>query len=404
MKTAQKLAEAVAANSVNANSRRVAVEDLLLYTPMRYEDRSKLARIRDLKDGGYATAEVEVRVAGSYAVKGGKLRIFEFSAADATGQIRAFWWNQPYLQKTFTRNQRVLLYGEWKRGRRGIFEIENPDYELVAEGDDGTDPIHTGRRVPIYRKLGDIRTKQLRAIVYRVLQKLDPSAIPETIPPDVASRHQLITRDAALRQVHFPGDDSTLEHYNSFQSRAHRRLIFEEFFLLSFAMGLRRQGREQSPKGTIIEVNERVRSAVRRILPFKLTGAQKRVVREIVTDMTSDQPMNRLLQGDVGSGKTIVAVQAAVVAIENGYQAALMVPTEILADQHGRNIKQVLSGSPYRVEVLTGSLPLARKRELNAGIGDGNIDLVVGTHALIQEGVKFQKLGLVIIDEQHRFG
>ena len=404
MKTAQKLAEAVAGDSVAGNSRRVTVEDLLLYTPMRYEDRSNLARIRELKDGAYATVDVEVRVAGSYAVKGGKLRIFEFSAVDATGQIRAYWWNQPYLQKTFTRGQRVLLYGQWKRGRRGLFEVENPDYELIGDNDDGNDSIHTGRRVPVYRKLGDIRTKQLRSIVYRVLQRLDVSAIPETLPADIASRHHLLTRADALRQVHFPGEDASLEHYNAFQSRAHQRLIFEEFFLLSFAMGLRRQGRQQSPKGTIIEVNERVRAAVRRILPFKLTAAQKRVVREVVDDMTSDKPMNRLLQGDVGSGKTIVAVQAAVVAIENGYQSALMVPTEILADQHARNIKRVLAQSPYRVEVLMGSLPAARKRELNEAIADGNVDLVVGTHALIQEGVKFQKLGLVIIDEQHRFG
>jgi ATP-dependent DNA helicase RecG len=404
MKTAQKLAEALAGNLNAADYRSVTVDDLLTYTPMRYEDRSNLARVRDLKDGAYSTAEVEVRVAGSYAVKGGKLRIFEFSAVDATGQIRAFWWNQPYLQKTFTRGQRVLLYGQWKRGRRGVFEVENPDYELIGEGDDGIDPIHTGRRVPVYRKLGDIRTKQLRSIMFRVLQKLDVTSVHETLPPAVASRHQLISHADALRQIHFPAEDASLDHYNAFQSGAHKRLIFEEFFLLSFAMGLRRQGRQQSPKGTIVEVNERVRSAVRRILPFKLTDAQKRVVREIVADMTSDKPMNRLLQGDVGSGKTIVALQAAVVAIENGYQAALMVPTEILADQHGRNIKALLAQSPYRVEVLMGSLALARKREVNEAIGDGSIDLVVGTHALIQEGVEFQRLGLVIIDEQHRFG
>jgi ATP-dependent DNA helicase RecG len=169
-------------------------------------------------------------------------------------------------------------------------------------------------------------------------------------------------------------------------------------------MGLRRQGREQSPKGTIIEINDRVREAVRRALPFRPTGAQKRVLREIVQDMASSRPMNRLLQGDVGSGKTIVAVQAAIVAIENGYQAAIMVPTEILAEQHARNIKRTLAATPYRVELLMGSLATARKRELHEAIASGEVDLVVGTHALIQESVAFHKLGFVVIDEQHRFG
>jgi ATP-dependent DNA helicase RecG len=404
LRTAQKLAEAVAGGTEAGDVRGVTIEDLLLYTPMRYEDRSNLARVRDLRDGIHATTEVEVRVAGSYAVKGGKLRIFEFSAVDETGQIRAFWWNQSYLQKTLTRGQRVLLYGQWKRGRHGVFEVENPDYELVSDAEDGPDPIHTGRRVPVYRKLGDIRTKQLRSIIHRILERLDDSEVPEVVPSDVAGRNRLIKRSDALRQVHFPADDAPLEEYNLSRSAAHRRLIFEELFLLSFAMCLRRLSRQQSPKGTLIEVSDRVRESVRRILPFKLTDAQRRVIREIVTDMASDKPMNRLLQGDVGSGKTIVALQAAVVAIENGYQAALMVPTEILAEQHGRNIKRLTEKSPYRAEVLIGSVPPAAKRELHSGIADGSIDLIIGTHAMIQESVVFQKLGLVIIDEQHRFG
>jgi ATP-dependent DNA helicase RecG len=224
------------------------------------------------------------------------------------------------------------------------------------------------------------------------------------LPEEVLARNDLISRADAFRQTHFPADDAPLADYNRFASPAHRRLIFEEFFWLALAMGLRRQGREQSPKGTIIEINDRVREAVRRALPFKPTGAQKRVLREIVQDMASSRPMNRLLQGDVGSGKTIVAVQSAIVAIENGYQAAIMVPTEILAEQHARNIKRTLAESPYRVELLMGSLATARKRELHEAIASGEVDLVVGTHALIQESVAFHKLGFVVIDEQHRFG
>lgn len=403
MKTALKLAEGVAASMSVANAQRVTIDDLIHYLPMRYEDRSNLARIRELQNGMWATIEVEVRIAGTYPVKGGKLRIFEISGTDGTGQVRAFWWNQAYLQNSFKQGRRVLLYGQWKRSRRGFFEVENPDYEFAADDDDA-DPIHTGRRVPIYRKLGDVRTKQLRSIMHHVVARLNFSEIEEVLPAEVLTRGKLISRAAAFHNIHFPADDAPLDLYNRFGSPAHQRLIFEEFFWLSLAMGLRRQGREQSPKGTVIEVNDRVRNAVRAVLPFKPTGAQKRVLAEIVKDMTSSKPMNRLLQGDVGSGKTIVAVQAAIVAIESGYQAAIMVPTEILAEQHATNVKRMLAKTPYRVELLTGSLTAARKREIHGGIESGEIDLVIGTHALIQEAVKFQKLGFVVVDEQHRFG
>jgi ATP-dependent DNA helicase RecG len=403
MKTALKLAEGVASSMGVADAKRVTIDDLIHNLPMRYEDRSNLARIRELQHGMWATIEIEVRIAGTYAVKGGKLRIFEISGIDGTGQVRAFWWNQAYLQNSFKQGRRVLLYGQWKRSKRGFFEVENPDYEFVADDDDA-DPIHTGRRVPIYRKLGEIRTKQLRSIMHHVLERLNFSEIEEVLPAEVLTRERLIGLAAALRNVHFPTDDAPVELYNRFASPAHQRLIFDEFFWLSLAMGLRRQGREQSPKGTIIEVNDRVRAAVRAVLPFKPTGAQKRVLAEIVKDMTGSTPMNRLLQGDVGSGKTIVAVQAAIVSIENGYQAAIMVPTEILAEQHSTNVKRLLAKTPYRVELLTGSLTAARKREIHGGIESGEIDLAIGTHALIQEAVKFQKLGFVVIDEQHRFG
>jgi ATP-dependent DNA helicase RecG len=404
MKTTQKLAAGVAASVGVANALLVTIEDLIHYLPMRYEDRSNLASIRDLEHNVFATIEVEVRVAGTYPVKGGKLRIFEFSGTDETGQIRAYWWNQAYLQNSFPKGKRVLLYGQWKRGRRGFFEVENPDYEFVSDDDDSADAIHTGRRVPVYRKLGEVRAKQLRSIMHHVIEKLDFSEIEEVLPEEIITGNKLISRSDALRQIHFPAEDAPLALYNEFKSPAHQRLIFEEFFWLGLAMGLRRQGREQSPKGTIIEINDRVRDAVRAVLPFKPTNAQKRVLAEIVRDMTGASPMNRLLQGDVGSGKTIVAVQAAIVAVENGYQAAIMVPTEILAEQHARNVKRMLAAAPYRVELLTGSVSAARKRELHAAIEAGEVDLVIGTHALIQEGVNFSKLGFVVIDEQHRFG
>src|SRR5260370_2115846 len=230
------------------------------------------------------------------------------------------------------------------------------------------------------------------------------SGMKEVFPADLIARNKLISRQDGFRQLHFRSEDDSLELYNAFRSAAHRRLIFEEFFWLSLAMAIRRQGREQSPKGTVIELNDRVREAVRQILPFKPTGAQKRALREIVTDMSSPRPMNRLLQGDVGSGKTIVAVQAAVVAIENGYQAAIMVPTEILAEQHAWGIGNMLQATRYKLELLQASGTRARKKDAIASIASGEVDLVVGTHALIQDAVEFHKLGFVVIDEQHRFG
>ncbi|HEY6328629.1 MAG TPA: ATP-dependent DNA helicase RecG [Blastocatellia bacterium] len=404
LKTARKIAAGVASAISTADPLEVTVEDLLYCLPLRYEDRSNLTTVNGLANGMYATVEVEVRVAGTYPVKGGKLRIFEFSAVDKTGQIRAFWWNQAYLVNAFPKGRRVLLYGQWKRGRRGVFEVENPEYEFVSDEDDSPEPIHTGRRVPVYRKLGEIRSKQLRTIIYRLLERIDPSNVDDNLPEDLRARCDLIPKYEALSQVHFPGDDAPLDSYNGRTSVAHRRLIFEEFFWVVLAMAIRRQGRQEAAKGTLIELNDRVRDAVRRILPFKPTAAQKRALGEIVNDMRSGQPMNRLLQGDVGSGKTIVALQAAIVAIENGYQCALMAPTEILADQHARNISKILEQCGYKVELLTGSVNSARKRESVESIATGAADLVIGTHALIQEGVRFNKLGLVVIDEQHRFG
>jgi ATP-dependent DNA helicase RecG len=404
--TAHKLAAEIAAITAKPDAREATVEDLLHYLPMRYEDRSNLALTSQLQDGQYASVEVIVRVGGIIPLKGGRLKMYEFIASDGMGQVRAFWWNQIYLTKVFHRGARVILYGQWKKNNfKGYFEVENPEYEILTDDDDDAEAaaIHTARRVPIYRKLGDLRTRQLRSIFHHLLQSLK-GEIEETLPAEIIARNALIPRGEALGKAHFPADDSPIEAYNEARSPAHRRLIFEEFFWLSIALGVRRGERISEPKGAIIEITDRGREAVRSILPFSPTQAQKRALKEIVEDMTSDKPMNRLLQGDVGSGKTIVAVQAMVVAIENGYQAAMMVPTEILADQHARNIKRILAKTPYRVEMLTGSLRAKEKRELHAGIAAGEVDLVIGTHALIQEGVEFKRLGLAVIDEQHRFG
>jgi ATP-dependent DNA helicase RecG len=405
-KTAHGLAVEVATIAAKPDPREATLEDLLHYLPMRYEDRSNLARIPQLQDGQTASVEVMVRVGGIIPLKGGRLKMYEFIATDGEKQVRAFWWNQIYLTKVFSRGTRVILYGQWKWNRyKAYFEVENPEYEILIDDDDDREiaAIHTARRVPIYRKLGDFRTRQLRTIFHHVINHLEKE-IAESLPQEVIERCSLIPRGEALRKAHFPAGDSPIDDYNLARSPAHRRLIFEEFFWLAIALGVRRGERLSEPKGEVIEITDRVREAVRSILPFAPTNAQKRALKEIVDDMTGDQPMNRLLQGDVGSGKTIVAVQAMVIAIENAYQTALMAPTEILAEQHARNIKRWMAKTPYRVELLTGSLKPKEKREVQEAIASGDVDLVVGTHALIQEAVQFKKLGLVVIDEQHRFG
>src|SRR5262245_45659203 len=376
------------------------------YLPMRYEDRSNLARISQLQDGQTASVEVMVRVGGIIPLRGGRLKMYEFIATDGENQARAYWWNQIYLNRVFQRGARVILYGQWKLNKyKGYFEVENPEYEILTDDDDDpeTSAIHTARRVPVYRKLGDFRTRQLRSIFHHLLNNLDKNSA-ESLPNEIIARRQLIPRGEALRNVHFPADDSPIDDYILARSPAHRRLIFEEFFWLSIALGLRKGERISEPKGEIIEITDRVREAVRSILPFHPTDAQKRALKEVVEDMTSDKPMNRLLQGDVGSGKTIVAVQAMVIAIENGYQAALMAPTEILAEQHARNIRRWLANTTYRAELLTGSMKAKEKRGIQEAIASGDVDLIIGTHALIQDAVQFRKLGFAVVDEQHRFG
>ncbi|HYJ46506.1 MAG TPA: ATP-dependent DNA helicase RecG, partial [Pyrinomonadaceae bacterium] len=301
--------------------------------------------------------------------------------------------------------------GEAETRERGDESDEVDDAladELALDEESNADPamaaIHVGRRVPVYRKLGEFRAKRLRELVHEVLGRIDDEAITETLPADLRSRQHLIPRADALRRIHFPAEDVPLADYERARSPAHLRLIFEEFFWVALALAIQKGERTKEAKGAVIEITDRVRDRLNSILPFTLTSAQERVVKRIFDDMQSDAPMNRLLQGDVGSGKTIVALQAMLAAMENNYQAALMVPTEILAEQHARNIKRLLAPTPYRVELLIGSLRAAEKRRLHKDLAAGDIHACIGTHALIQEAVAFNKLGLIVIDEQHRFG
>lgn len=460
----RKLAMATATFSYKNELSEATVEDLLNYFPMRYEDRSNLVAIDQISQDSEASVDLFVRVAGGFQVgknrgpKAPPLFIFEVTAGDAERTMKpvVVWWFISgkgaynivnYWTRKFERGTRFVAYGKWEwDSRKNTFalRINKPDeLEILPsesdynefgllknlddkdetkdkgqrikdenEDDDFTDddenlefaPIHVGRRVPVYRKLGPFQTKRLREIVFSVLGKLDKSSIKDVLPEDLRQRQNLISRAEAVEQIHFPPEDSSIADYEMARSKAHLRLIFEEFFWVSFALQLKRGERTKEPKGTVIEISDKIHERLEALLPFNLTGAQDRVVKRIFDDMQSDAPMNRLIQGDVGSGKTIVAFLAMFAAMENGYQTALMAPTEILAEQHSRNAKRIFGNSPYRVELLTGSLKAAEKRKVQKDIASGEIQAVIGTHAVIQEAVEFERLGLAVVDEQHRFG
>jgi len=439
--TARKLAAGIAEISTGKTVNSATVEDLLLYLPMRYEDRSNLARIADLQDGMEASLELFVKLCqgrpvGRWRSFRQRLFILEISATDRerTGKDVVVWTYLSGLnaqriienyEKKFSRGVRFIAFGKWETDApRGTFSLRlnKPDEievlpplneplpiasgEEVNESDDevALSAIHVGRCVPVYRKINDVRPKQLREIIHRVFASLSDSAFAETLPGDLRQRQHLVPRATALRQIHFPAEEISLADYEAARSPAHRRLIFEELFWLALGLTAKRGTRIKESKGAAIKIDDAIKKRIASVLPFKLTDAQRRVVKEIFRDMKTDAPMNRLLQGDVGSGKTIVALVAMLTAMENDYQTALMVPTEILAEQHARNIKRILARSPYRIESLSGSMKSADKKRLHQAIAAGEVHAVVGTHALIQEAVKFKKLGLVVIDEQHRFG
>jgi ATP-dependent DNA helicase RecG len=387
------------------------VEDLLYYLPFRYEDRLNPRGIGELRPGEMATVIAEVRNTGLFRTK--RMPIFEMVAAQGRSSLKCLWFNGAYLRDRFKPGQLVALYGKVEEGWKGRgLQIMQPQFEILdsAQGDlEGEDPkefesVEVGRIVPIYESAanGKLTSRWFRRIIYGALQNLT-SDIPDGIPEFLCRRLNLMDRRRAFQDVHFPQAGEVFADLADRKTPAHRRLIFEELFFLEIGLELKRH-RMRQRVGIVFELNDKVRAAIKKILPFHPTAAQKRVLREIAEDMQQPSPMRRLLQGDVGSGKTIVALQAAVIAIENGYQVALMAPTEILATQHYLSARRILEDAGYRVVLLTGSQEEDRKRSARRHIAQGNAHLVIGTHALIQEKVEFHQLGLVIVDEQHRFG
>jgi ATP-dependent DNA helicase RecG len=400
-----RLAEVLAVKDIRT------VDDLLHYLPFRYEDRVNPRVISELRAGEMATVIAEVRNSGLFRTR--RMPIFQMTAGQGRNRLKCIWFNATYLRDRFKPGQLVALYGKVEQERSGgELQLVQPQFEILGEASDEADggeqkaaaSLEVGRIVPIYESAGQGRltSRWFRRIIHTALENLPPQ-LPDAIPAAVRQHLSLISPREAVDRVHWPDPGESLQDLQGSRTPAHVRLIFEELFFIELGLELKRR-EQKAQTGIAFRLDSRVREAIKKILPFHPTAAQKRVLKEIASDMEKPFPMRRLLQGDVGSGKTIVAFEAAIIAIENGYQVALMAPTEILAQQHYFSARRVLENAGYRVVLLTGSLEDDRKREIRRHIAQSNAQLVIGTHALIEQTVEFAKLGLAIVDEQHRFG
>ena len=401
-----RLAEVLAAKDI------ATVDELLHYLPFRYEDRLNPRSVAELRGGEMATVIAEVRNSGLFRTR--RMPIFQLTVGQGRTRLKCIWFNAAYLQDRFQAGQMVALYGKVEEDRDGQLQIMQPQFEILGDINEegGADEaekkaaasLEIGRIVPIYESTGQgkLTPRWFRRIIRWALDNLNPN-LPDPIPAAVRAHLSLASPREALWKVHWPDAGESFSDLQSSRTAAHIRLIFDELFFIELGLELKRR-EQKAQTGIAFQLDGGVREAIKKILPFHPTAAQKRVLKEIATDMQTPCPMRRLLQGDVGSGKTIVAFQAAIIAIENGYQVALMAPTEILAQQHYFSARQILERAGYRIVLLTGSLEQDRKRDVRRHIAQGNAQLVIGTHALIQDRVEFEKLGLVVVDEQHRFG
>ncbi len=379
-------------------------EDLLSYLPFRYEDRIQFSNIKDIQPNGTYTIRARVMSGQAIPNKFAYNAIYHLLVQDATGGLLPCkFFHGGYLEGRLKPGQQLILHGkvEIDKMRPARLEMINPQLEMLGDGE--PDSTEVGRIVPIYEAIGTFGSRAIRRAMYAAVQLIDAS-MPDVLPETLRARLAYPSRREALIHVHFPEPEESLEELNTFRTPSQQRLIFEEFFLYQLSLALDRKTTRKENAIAFRIREEKVREALKRILPFKPTAAQKRVLAEIAADLEKPAPMNRLLQGDVGSGKTIVALQAAVIAIENATQAALMAPTEILAVQHYLSARRILAPGGYKVELLISGLKHAEKQATLERIRSGEAQLVVGTHALIEDQVQFARLGFVAIDEQHRFG
>jgi ATP-dependent DNA helicase RecG len=379
------------------------VEDLLAYAPFRYEDRSNVKPVSRLAPGEMATVIAEVRTARTAGFRRRDLGLFEARFSDSSGAVvLGKWFHAGYLANVIAPGQRIALYGKVEFDTYSAeLAMLHPEFEILSEEEEGEAGLHVGRIVPIYEAAGKITARVFRRLVARVLESLAPVSDP--MPAYIREPLALPDRWTSIRNLHFPSEEQDVRLLNAFRSPAQLRLIFEEFFWLECGLALKHSQARLEP-GIRFELNDGVRQRIKQMLPFKPTAAQKRVLAEIARDMGSPAPMHRLLQGDVGSGKTLVAAEAAVIAIENGYQVAVLAPTEILAAQHYFSLRDLFSRLGYLVVLLTGSAAKREREQIRRALEQGMAKVAVGTHALIEEDVRFHKLGLAIVDEQHRFG
>jgi ATP-dependent DNA helicase RecG len=398
-----RIAEVLAAKGIHT------VGDLLHYLPFRYEDRLNPRGISELRPGEMATVVGEVRNSGLFRTR--SMPIFQLTVGQGRSRLRCLWFNATYLKDKFTPGQMIALYGKVEEDARSReLQIMQPQFEILGDSSDGesggekkaAESLEIGRIVPIYEAIGRLTPRWFRRAIHTALDNLTPD-LAEPIPAAVRAHLGLISPRAALWNVHWPEPGESFDNLHSSRTPAHIRMIFDELFFVELGLELKRR-QQKAQTGIAFRLDDGVRAAIKKILPFHPTPAQKRVLKEIAADMEKPYPMRRLLQGDVGSGKTIVGFEAAIIAIENGCQVALMAPTEILAQQHYFSARRILENAGYRIVLLTGSLEADRKREVRRHISQGNAQLVIGTHALLEEKVEFAKLGLVIVDEQHRFG
>ncbi len=374
------------------------VNDALYYLPYRYENRSSIKKISDLVCGRVETASGKIVASEVIRLPKRNLKIFELTINDGSAVLKGKWFNQPFMKKNFRTGIEVLLCGTVKRNlyKGAGFEMDNPEYEIASDTDNPA--VHMNRIVPVYRVTDGFSVRQMRSIMFKIINAAAED-LADTIPVEILAKNSLPGLSESLLQVHFPDAGADVEFLNKGKSNFHRRLAFDELFLLELGLSVMKKN-SILEKGIAFNPEGRLLQRLLDALPFKLTQAQGRVFNDILGDMKRPCPMNRLIQGDVGCGKTVVALMAMVVAAECGYQSALMAPTEILAEQHFINIHRLVEDLGLKICLLTGSIKDKPLEE----IASGKSDIVVGTHAIIQEGVVFKNLGLAVIDEQHRFG
>ena len=379
------------------------VEDALWTLPWRYEDRSVMTPLGELVPGMTTSICGTVGKCEAKRTRNRRLSVLDVGVEDQTGRMQAVFFNQPYLEKVLTIGTRVMMSGRVIAGRQGwmVPRMEVAQYEVLGEDTEST--LHVGRIVPVYHETKGWTSRQMRVLENDLLEE-HARELHDCLPVQLRARRRLIPIQEALRDVHFPDAGAALTLLEQGKTPAHRRLAFEELFLLQTALATRQRSVQNEPKQLTFNSRTPLLEKLSRLLPFRLTAAQDRVIREIFHDMLAPRPMNRLVQGDVGSGKTAVALHALVMACGSGYQAALMAPTEILAEQHYRNLFGMFEALGLKVILMRGGDKASVKTTQISQLASGEIQVAIGTHALIQKGVLFKNLGLAVVDEQHKFG